>query len=272
MSKKKRKVTVEDFRVAGARLEGDMGRHEYLPIDEHYLKAWNKFIKITPLEIYDILSKDLPLGLDEKLRTSLSISDSGMAFLKYHTGHEQCSSFVGCRYFNLKKGVVSHQRMDIDKDMQGKGIAKVFLRNSMVLYERLGVKKIKIQAAKTGSYAWAKFGFLPEQSYWDRLSRDAWKEVQRMPNLPHKEYKVLEKILKSDDVRAIWMLSDLTYKINGLSLGKFFLMQKAWDGSLDLKNKEQMARFEAYVSPVEKNLEKSADLKKGASPSATKSL
>jgi hypothetical protein len=54
---------------------------------------------------------------------------------------------------------------------------------------------------------------------------------------------LVEKVVESQDPRAVWALSDLSGKL-GLSL----LRDLPWSGSLDLSDERAMRRFYDYVS------------------------
>lgn len=69
------------------------------------------------------------------------------------------------REFDNEDGVLlaHHSFFRLDKELRGKGASKEILRNSLDLYEKMGVKKITFQADSVGKYAWASLGFKEEE-------------------------------------------------------------------------------------------------------------
>jgi GNAT superfamily N-acetyltransferase len=56
--------------------------------------------------------------------------------------------------------VVSHERLSVNFEHQGKGIADAFVKQSMVAYHKAGVSEVQVDATlAVGGYAWARQGF-----------------------------------------------------------------------------------------------------------------
>ena len=153
-------------------------------------------------------------------------------------------------------GIVDHRNLQLHPDAQGKGIAKKLMREAVDLYEDMGIKRVDLLAnIDTGAYAWARYGFAPRERVWFRL-RDIinakfvkWQRVAISEHTPISSDDVarLNKILHSTDPKAIWQLAD--FEAGGEKIGKELMMGETWPGSLDLNDKEAMARFHAYVNP-----------------------
>ena len=153
-------------------------------------------------------------------------------------------------------GIVDHRNLQLHPDAQGKGIAKKLMREAMDLYADMGIKRVDLLAnIDTGAYAWARYGFVPRERVWFRL-RDIinakfvkWQRVAISEHTPISSDDVarLNKILHSTDPKAIWQLAD--FEAGGEKIGKELMMGETWPGSLDLNDKESMARFHAYVNP-----------------------
>lgn len=64
-------------------------------------------------------------------------------------------------YHRNKRGelIVHHAYFTVEESAQGAGLGKRILRNQVEQYERLGVAKIKTEAAWVGQYTWPRMGF-----------------------------------------------------------------------------------------------------------------
>lgn len=118
-----------------------------------------------------LFGKPLDVTLVERLsganhipgRRSTTIYSGGDGVLAIHSTFltpEGLSSVVS-RRFRLKNGKVEayHELFEIDKKLQGRGIAKAVLRDQLLEYRRLGIERVKLTAAWTGRYTWARMGF-----------------------------------------------------------------------------------------------------------------
>lgn len=150
---------------------------------------------------------------------------------------------------------VYHRLFELFPGTQGKGIAKDLLANSVALYEQAGVSKIDLYASlEVGGYAWAKYGFSPKPGSQTReLFRTVAGRLQALKNIPPRTRALVEKLLASEDPKAIWALSDLEgVKVQqggkSVSLGKALLLGTSWQGSLDLQDPQARARFDQYIS------------------------
>lgn len=175
------------------------------------------------------------------------------------------------RVFTWKKDEgwsVYHDYFELSGDIQGAGIAKQVIGRQMGLYERMGVKEITVHAAlDRGGYAWAKYGFIPENvGEWRRLKGrlqellDEMNEAVVDPEVTGttwaKVKESVEKILESDNPEAIWEIADmriptthLDNKDKPMSLGKVLLSGESWHGKLKLNSARQMKRFKAFTGP-----------------------
>ena len=99
-----------------------------------------------------------------------------------------------------------------------------------------------------GGYAWARFGFILNQSDWNRLrmSFTSGGRQSVMDRLPANVREQVKMITKIDDPKAIWLLAALRDD-DGKSVGKKLLLGTGWSGKIDLNNKEQYAAVRAYV-------------------------
>lgn len=147
---------------------------------------------------------------------------------------------------------VKHDHMELPHAMQGKGVAKTFMRDSMELYEQLGVQEVTMFAnIDVGGYAWSKYGFVP-RSNWDSVQRNA---VALLRDLDRRGIPVsaaararIVQVVSDPDPQGIWALADLSEIVRYRPLGKRLLMNTSWGGRLRLDDAAAMKRFHDYVN------------------------
>jgi hypothetical protein len=151
---------------------------------------------------------------------------------------------VARREFDGARHVARHLLFDIVPGYQGAGIAKVFVRNSVALYRRIGVQRVEALANLTvGGYAWARYGFLPKPGEWGPGT----------PLCDHIQHRIVsiqmspavrataEQLLTVQDSRALWAVADQPYH------GAQLLIGSRWAGYLDLTDADVLARLARYT-------------------------
>ena len=104
-----------------------------------------------------------------------------------------------------------------------------------------------------GGYAWARYGFVPRSSgEWNRLKEEILINLDRYQTrfpetITHDVRKSVLEILKSNDPKALWDISDLKVDVNGKSLGKRLLIDSGGRGKLTLRDPASIERFNNYV-------------------------
>jgi hypothetical protein len=132
---------------------------------------------------------------------------------------------------------------------QSQGLMKQILRSWIPVLDRLGINKISLQAnIDIGSYAWAKYGWLPDASMLGKnsyfLSRLESRIMQSF-DMPKDVYDVVISALKKlreGDAKALWAISDMRV------WGPKLLRNLSWDGVLNFTNTEVMNRFTNYIA------------------------
>jgi GNAT superfamily N-acetyltransferase len=144
--------------------------------------------------------------------------------------------------------IANHELFTLDDSLQGKGIGKKVLAQQVDDYKAMGVQQIQTLAAlNAGGYTWAKFGFLPSKSEVPAFVEKARMRVNGLPGntpLQRQNRDRLERFVKSldpNDPKTVWEIADS-------AIGKKVLAGSMWKAQLDLSNKDQMERFEAYVT------------------------
>lgn len=154
---------------------------------------------------------------------------------------------------------VHHSLLELDADVQGRGIAKDLLANSLRLYDLAGIGSIHLTAGlDVGGYAWAKYGFLPSPG---RATRDLFSRIggrlASLDGVSETSRQVVQRLLQSEDPKALWTISDLdgvTAMRQGrrMPLGKALLLGTTWKGVMHLDNPNARARFNNYISSEER--------------------
>jgi len=155
-----------------------------------------------------------------------------------------------------------HGYLSVSPSARGTGAVPSMLSNQIDLYKKMGLQSVRLGAnIDVGSYAWAKYGFVPKTQFdWDHLRnkrmKPDWESMKPgLANQPDVIHHV-DRILADPDPHAIWDLADVPYKAplswqrEGTperTIGKALLMNKSWSGKLDLNGEDSMARFNDYV-------------------------
>ena len=194
----------------------------------------------------DILSFER--WFDENYGEPSGGGSSGPGSVKFEFKGQDGSSLT--RTFSRESGdlVVHHDYFRASS--KHRGIGKDILRSHFAEYIRIGVDKIETLAnIDIGSYAWARYGFVPRNpASLARSVRHKAREAGIFGDLAqsHRDYvsRILDD-LESGDATAAWRLSDL--RIGERNLGKELLTDLSWNAELDLNDRDQVARFKQYV-------------------------
>ena len=129
----------------------------------------------------------------------------------------------------------------------GSGSAKALFRTSIGVYKSLGIDKVTVHAnIDVGGYAWAKFGFLCRQRYWDSLRYRFQSRAEQMQFSSPVVKKQLMKVLADADPKAMFALSD--FKDGERNIGKDLLLDSDWYGDLHLNDELTYRRCVAYIA------------------------
>ena len=209
---------------------------------------------LTPEQYTDVLLRDTEgLGI-----TNVSMVFGGYGNNIHYTMNYRVngSSVSMQRTLDFNKKSVYHALFSMqDEKAQGAGIGKVFFRNSLDLYDHMGMKKVRTTAnISVGGYAWAKYGFLPLS--WKTLAqRLRWRTGQI--NDKDQELEV-QKLLADPRAKAMWLIADMK-RVNrkgmnnrDITVGQEILLGTTWQGQLSLVNREQYTRARVYTAKSNK--------------------
>jgi hypothetical protein len=152
---------------------------------------------------------------------------------------------------------VKHSLFQLDSAVQGSGLGKRTLRESIDLYEQIGVTKVNVFAnIDAGGYAWARYGYKPIARDWPELQSRARAALANIADdIPDAVRAQINTILSDPDPAAIWRLADIRTPVTirlsqpPIPLGRALLQGSDWNGVLDLTDPEAMKRFRNYVGP-----------------------
>ncbi len=223
---------------------------------------------ISPRELYTVLTKNIP---NAKIEIQLYPRDEEAIYpysIKVHGKNIKDCSFQ-LYYPNPEEPIIGGINVEVDRNAQGKGIAKTLIGNVLQFARAFKINEIHGRTHEIGGYNWVKAGFIPTQETWDnglQSSIQGRLDNIRATNgneLPVALKRQVEQILNSPDPKAIWALSELTYKVRTprsiknivydneketIKLGKALLIGQLWDAVLKLDNVEAVKRIETYIA------------------------
>jgi len=156
-----------------------------------------------------------------------------------------------------KKGekFVKHDHIQLHESLQGKGYAKAQLKNSVEMYQKHNIDKIKLEAGlDAGRYVWAHMGFSsgPKGTafYKDELKKYIKNWAGEQPNA-YLQGRAKERGLSHEQAAAalahiethVNSMHDISeFKAGGKHIGKHFLLDAqhlpTWQGTMKLKDGE----------------------------------
>ena len=198
---------------------------------------FNLRIKLAPERFVAVLTEGLTLE-----RPRLRASATSLTLSSGFNGGGRLQ-----RRFNFAAKSVEHAFLQFPRAMQGSGIAKKVLACQIETYKQLGLEKVTIHAnIDVGGYAWAKYGFVPNQNSWDTY-RQQISEAVTVSRAPAELKARVKVILNSSNPKAIWALADLPDEVNGEKYAKQLMFNTHWYANLSLNDAESMRRFDNYV-------------------------
>lgn len=140
--------------------------------------------------------------------------------------------------------VAEHNSFFLTDSLQGKGVAKHLLYKSFRFYRSHGFNRVEVGTTSVGSYAWAKFGFVPDRLSWNpEVKEGAYQRIRRAIQVDafNEEKSQLLSLLDKDP-HSIWRLADHP---SGRNVLRGF--GTSWYGSFNLNDREAVTRFLHYV-------------------------
>ena len=166
---------------------------------------------------------------------------------------------LGRQFIRHKDGTltVHHDSFMVPRTLQGKGLAKTILADSMEVYKQLGVTEVTTIANDSrGAYAWAKFGFKATDppalaaKLTDRVTKAGNGQLSPvLPDATDAQKASIQAVIDAhkDDPRLPWHIAGIV-TADGQAIGKQLLWEMDWNAKLDLNDEESMDRLHHYVT------------------------
>jgi hypothetical protein len=272
------RVTARDFKALKGCLTLEF--NYYASTDRReMIRAWNKFVPLSPKTAYEILTRELPPGTVVQF-SRLSDNGDGHINIERDGDDKNKSSFSNSRDFDLGAGTVATGSVTVGYEGQERGTGRRTMRNQIEFFHACGVRTFDIYASShNGGYTWARLGFLPkdmDESFRREIRNAVRGHMKKLGDvLPASVTDELDKALKLRRRTDLWRIADLntdlvpilsrTFNDNAalrtayeddyndavkagrpLPLGRVLLTGTSWDGVLDLSSRKQMKRIGAY--------------------------
>lgn len=278
---KQTRYTISNFKKANKNLPDNI-TFEVMESQEdfHVIENWNKYVRDKPEDFARNLIKGIKTknGAEIKFKIQLlqSVREKNNITLMVE-GVENTSRgksvFTATRKFHKTDDRLEmyHSYFEVDAAHRNSDIGKQFFNNLLEMYDRWDVKKITVGAnIDVGGYAWARYGFLPDQDNWNLMRTQyrefmdmtedmaairgpdnyaKWKFLHKMKGKPKSD---LLKILGNSNPKSMWSLADWSYEIPGLKykVGKSMLLGDTWHGTVTLGETESYMRMMRYIEKV----------------------
>ena len=228
----------------GATVMADFARDEVSVVaasEKNFLRDWNKYIGESPARF----KRSFLGGINGTMHVSHSDRE-GFTFTGslFEGDMDDEGELVGAYMRSITPKTNSAENVQLELEVTGAGYGKKFLAGNVAEYRRMGLKEVNLVAnIDVGSYAWAKYGFVPTIAAWRDTGEFKSELADRIEGLTATaaEKRALFKLAGNVSPKSLWAIADSKY-------GKDLLMENHWSGRLDLKDKDSMKRFDAYVS------------------------
>ncbi|CUX57772.1 hypothetical protein AGR13a_Lc30046 [Agrobacterium genomosp. 13 str. CFBP 6927] len=216
---------------------------------------------------HEFLPKDVGMFLTDGTPGQKMITLDKLDVLRNYTDIEFESAdsaskiFFSGRRMDFGNSVLYPATTSVEMEMQGRGIGTTLMANCFRLAVKLNLRSVEVTAIDSGSYVWAKAGFLPTDESWNgERGRHAIKaQLNKLTNVDTSEEKTAREAVEDDDPTLIWSIADLesTVSIPGcavpIKLSKALLIGSrcSWKGKFDFYDDEfgaeQRARARSYL-------------------------
>lgn len=211
------------------------------------MATWNQHIKVDPAiyltEIYKhfgpggVLSID-GLGDGMTLTYVNTTAAGGCEITRHYSGLGGPNSEVSHSYFSVPRG------------NRGEDKGKKLFAASLDFYERVGIKKITVHAnIDVGSYAWARYRFVPNNSRQFDVIKTAVGRF-RLAGTWLRDFPEFKRAMEGTDLKGAWVIADhISAQIRAGKMTKQEnpMMHLHWYGHIDLKNAAHVRKVREYV-------------------------
>jgi hypothetical protein len=217
------------------------------------IDQWNKQVWFTPQFLAGILETIQP----NKTKCEVEFKNEKILSLTINVYDESDNKLFESQVtINVEDAVADDKKYFLlDKTKRGNGLVKPILQKLHEVYSYLGIRTLRTSAElENGAYVWARAGYLPTASSWNKLSKRVLTKLQKLQeSLPDDEkiesrlYQFLITTLANPNPKGIWLIADAGMLVDNKKLGYFLLAGEQWKGYLNLDSEEQMARCRRFM-------------------------
>jgi hypothetical protein len=186
-------------------------------------------------------------------RVELSVASATSTTIKFrvHGRTKDLGQTFTCTWLvsNEDGKKTAHMKLfQVHDKMQGQGLAKMFMKNSLDYYTKAEVQELSLEAdIDVGGYAWARYGFIPKSAAaWAHVRRNVKMLVDRgVVKLKPGEGASVKAILADKSPKAIRALAALPSGFQLLK-GREETGGAGWEGTLDLTDPKTRRIVYAY--------------------------
>jgi 2'-5' RNA ligase len=165
LPKPKKKASIDDFTKGDVRVDRETTTS--IAKQQKFLETWNEKIGEAPAEF----RQHFLGGLNGTMGIQYDETNDEMKFLGdlHDADGSKIASYT--REINFKRNFAESAYFAMTtSSKEGKGIGKDMLRGNIEMYQQLGLDKVIVHAnIDVGGYAWAKYGYVPNEDSWDTL-------------------------------------------------------------------------------------------------------
>ncbi len=142
------------------------------------------------------------------------------------------------------RGLFAHHALfTIPEELQGRGTSKAVLGAFLKQYEKIGVKTIKVYAnIDVGGYTWGRYGFTADFNEVGSIIKNARGKISE--DIEKQAQTIFDDFYTRNSSKVRFPMRILTEQ----PWGKDLLLSSAWDGEIDLTDKNAVDLFKRYVS------------------------
>jgi len=232
------------------------------PVDDAARQWWiDKFYQpfdLTPEGMADSLMKTAP---EPKLAVYEFIDARSESFSLRVDGKLADQEFwYAHRSLDLRGAAFNAEGTFVSENAQGKGVGTALMGDLVDTCRIIKAEKITLHAERTGRYAWAKFGFVPDASSWAQMKRDALVALLSSEStLGRDRTNDFVRRINDGGPEAIRIIASIDDPVPSRQLPRrfepemvpfaraFFLEQTGdWYGSLNLRDDATMKLVDSY--------------------------
>jgi SPP1 gp7 family putative phage head morphogenesis protein len=213
----------EEFEQAGISIGGGGG------LEAVHKRAQLVFgQQLTPQFVHDLVGAEQPmakLGVKGRYRIQPSPFDADQIEVTGIFG----KSHIVREYQRNKRGelIVHHAYFKVEDAHQAAGLGKRILANQVDQYEKLGVAKIKTEAAWVGQYTWPRMGFtLREEAELEPLKKAFATFAREAYDLTEEDAAVMADVTSIHQLAMVQLPPMHGFAPDALKAGKRFLLAR----------------------------------------------